>query len=420
MDVVGKDFVNGIGQGGVNRLAEDAGTLESLLNLGFDAGINLVSAKGDGGENEDSENCGHGLSIAGGYRIETMTKLAELMAKLPEGSYRLDEPLARHTTVAIGGPADVWYEARTSNDLIKAVALAKESGVPVTVVGWGSNVLVGDKGIRGLVIHNASNEITIDIQERKKSKAQSKVAEARWQADKTQGTFKYDFGDLNYAESDRPRVEVIVDSGVSLPFLIKYLLHHGVTGLQWFAGIPGTVGGAIFNNIHGGTRFFSEIVSEVTVLDGGGEIKTLSGADLGLDYDRSRFHKMKEVIVKAKLCLFKGDKERATVAAAEWARRKKIQPRNSPGCVFKNIINEDKERLGYPTTGVGYIVEHVLKMGGFRIGDAVVSTAHHNFIVNAGKATAADYLAVMQEIQKRAKAEIGIDLESEIFLLGEF
>jgi UDP-N-acetylmuramate dehydrogenase len=122
--------------------------------------------------------------------------------------------------------------------------------------------------------------------------------------------------------------------------------------------------------------------------------------------------------LEATLRLFYGDVEKARNVFVEWTKRKSLQPRNSPGCAFANLSHEDAERLGFPTTSAGYVVEHVLKMGDYRIGNAGVSTAHHNFVVNLGGATASDYLSVLGEIVRRTKDATGIDLIPEIFLLG--
>ena len=104
----------------------------------------------------------------------------------------------------------------------------------------------------------------------------------------------------------------------------------------------------------------------------------------------------------------------------EWGKRKSIQPAVSVGCVFQNISQELREKFNYPTTSVGYIIEHILHMSGFRIGDAVVSPKHSNFIVNEGNATAQQYLEIIQEIQARTKQKLKLDLKTEIFLMGEF
>lgn len=343
----------------------------------------------------------------------------ELAKCLNQDRVKFDEPLSLHTTLGIGGPADIFYETVDSGDLIKAVRLARSYGVPVTVVGGGSNILVSDKGIRGLVIKNNSNKISIGKSKKTETFLTEPVA-TRWQADASKGTFKYDFKDLDYEEWDEKRISVTIDSGVNLAVAMMRLIDQGVTGLQWYSRIPGTIGGAVFNNVHGGTHTIKEMVDKVVVLGLNGEIKSMSADELGLDYDQSRFHKSGEIIVEVVFDMYLGDKEKAKEVVTEWAKRKAIQPMNSAGCVFKNISEEDKEKHGYPTTATGYLIEHVLKMTGYKVGGAAVSTAHHNFIVNEGKATAKDFLAVRDEVIKRAKAKIGIDLESEIVLLGDF
>lgn len=344
-------------------------------------------------------------------------KLEILVKQLNPKNTKLNEPLSKHTTLKIGGPADIFYEAYDLNDLINTVKLAKLQNIPVTVLGRGSNVLISDNGIRGLVIKNLTKIIKIAGE---KPVHEDKVQVVpRWESDASKGSFRgIEFKDLDYDESDKPRIEILMDSGVDLPFAIKYLLDNEITGLQWYAGIPGTIGGAVFNNIHGGTRFLSEVLSKVKILDNELNLQDLSVKKLGIDYDKSRFHKSREIILQATFNLYKGDAEKAKFTASKWAERKKIQPRNSAGCTFANISIEQKDKLKYPTTATGYIIEHIINLSGFKIGDAAISPKHHNFIVNEGKAAAKDYLAVMKEIYKRTKEKIGIELVPEIILLG--
>jgi len=347
------------------------------------------------------------------------SKLEIFIKQLNPKHTRLKELLSEHTTLGIGGPADIFYEAHDINELVSVVKLAKLQKIPVTILGRGSNVLISDKGIRGIVIKNLAKNIQIKGEKPvNEDKIDVPNVTSRWESDHDMGTFKYEFKDLNYDESDEGRVEVIMDSGVDLTFAINYLLNEAVTGLQWFAGIPGTIGGAVFNNIHGGTRFLSEVTEKVKVLTQESEIAEIGIKELGVDYDKSRFHESGEIILQATFNLFKGDVDRAKATAQEWARRKSLQPRNTPGCAFANISQEEREKFGYPTTATGYVVEHVLNMSGYRIGDAAISKKHHNFIENEGKATAKEYIAVMREIQKRAKEKLDIHLEPEIFFLG--
>jgi UDP-N-acetylmuramate dehydrogenase len=343
-------------------------------------------------------------------------------------SIKENEPLIYRTSVRIGGSAQYFIEAHSIDNLINAVRWANESGLPVTLLGAGTNVLISDSGILGLVIRNYAEELNIADKESKKTDAEPKKQKStaadskhssRWESDQKKGTFRgIEFKDLDYDESKYPRIDVEIESGASLPKTINYLLDRGITGLQWFAGIPGTIGGAVFNNIHGGSHFLSEYIKEVEVLDSEGNNKSLKTEDLGMDYDKSRFHHSQELILKTKLTLSKGDVRRAKSTALEWRKRKSIQPKNSPGCVFKNISREDREKLGYPTTSTGYIIEHVLKMSGYSEGDAKISDVHANFIVNTGNATAEDYLKIIKMVRRRAKNETGLSLEPEIVFLG--
>ena len=334
--------------------------------------------------------------------------------------------MSSHTTLRIGGPADIFYEAKNSGELIKAVRLSRSFEVPVTVIGGGSNILVSDSGIRGLVVKNFGGKIEIRekgflgfFRNRVIPTESSSRVQARW-VGSTEGTKKYDFADLDYDESKFPDVVVSVGSGVNLQMAMQKLFNEGVTGLQWYARIPGTIGGAVYNNIHGGSHTIAEIVREVVVLDNHGGVNKIPGKSMQFDYDKSRIHRTGEVILEVILNLKKGDVEKARGMAGEWKKRKSCQPMNSAGCVFKNISEEDRIILGYPTTATGYIVEHILNMTGYKVGGAMISPDHHNFIVNTGGATAKDYLTVRDEIVRRAKETIGIELEDEIIRLGEF
>jgi UDP-N-acetylmuramate dehydrogenase len=346
------------------------------------------------------------------------TAVEKVATALKAGRIKRNIPLAPFTTLHIGGPAEMLIETHSAQELAETVASARAESVPVTILGEGSNVLISDNGIGGLVVINKSDNMKVTEPSNKVASIPIRHITPRWQSDHTKGTFKYEFADLDYDESDSPAGSVEVDSGASLPKVLTTLIAQGITGLQWFSGIPGTIGGAIVNNIHGGTHFFHEYVQSIRILTTKGKEKVLTNKNFNADYNKTNFQKTGDTLLSATLTLHKGDAERAQSVAGEWARRKSIQPRNSPGCAFSNITAEDRTRLGFPTTSVGYIVEHVLKMSEYRVGDAAISKAHHNFIVNEGNATAKDYVAVMKEIAYRAKKKTGISLKPEIFMLG--
>lgn len=346
----------------------------------------------------------------------------QLSSKFPDYDFKKDQQLAPYTTVKIGGPAEVFYLAKDRDKFEDLLSFAKKNKIQTTVLGSGANTLIADRGINGLVIVNKSGQIKI-IEDKQGSDQNIEVESeeevlARWDADNQSGSFKYEFKDLDYNENDKERVSVEIDAGVSLNMAIVSLINQGITGLQWYARIPSTIGGAVYNNIHGGTHFIGEVIESVRVMDGDGEIIVLAKKELEFGYDRSRFHHTDEVILSATFNLFKGDVDRAKHVFKEWGQRKSIQPYNSLGCVFKNISNDEKEEKGYPTTSVGYIVEHVLGMKDFSVGDAYVSEYHCAFIENKGQATASDYLQVIKTIIKEAKLKTGLTITPEIFFLG--
>lgn len=351
----------------------------------------------------------------------------ELLKFLNPEHTLVNEPLSKHTTLKIGGPADIYFQPTSTQELIDAIKNARELNVDITMLGWGSNCLVSDSGIRGLVIRNMAKNITVYRNSQEKQIEQitktDSSEEARWDSatEEQGGRTMYNFSDVYYEETGKI-IQVEADSGVDLPFFINTMLkEEKLTGLQWYGRIPGTIGGAIFNNIHGGSRFISELVDSVKVLNKYNEVETISHDKLMAGYDKSRFHTSAEIILSAVFNLLEGDVQKAWQAYQNWTISKaKLQPAISCGSVFQSIPNDLKEKLGYPTGSAGFIIEQKLKMTGFHIGDAYISEKHHNFIENKGNASAKDYLSVINEVKKRAKNELGIELELEIFLLGNF
>ena len=346
-----------------------------------------------------------------------MTLAEQLNQQFPHLKFTSEEPLAPFTTVKIGGPAEAFARIKNRTDLIAITTHAHENKIPLTILGWGANSLIADRGLRGIVIRNDTSEIILHDQLPEKIYQATEVG-ARWGADDSHGTAKYDFADLDFNERQSEKVCVTLDSGVSLPLAINVLLSKGVTGLQWYARIPASIGGAIYKNIHGGTHFISEIINTVSVITPEGKEKTIPVTELEAEYDYSRFHHSGETIISAEFLLYKGNVEQAKQVAQEWAVRKKIQPQNSLGCVFQNISPDEQKRLELPTPSIGYMVEHALNLQSLQKGDAVVSPKHAAFIENIGSATAADYLKIIRTIIDAAQEKLGIKLKPEIFFLG--
>jgi UDP-N-acetylmuramate dehydrogenase len=335
--------------------------------------------------------------------------------KFGDGKVFFDKPLSEYTVVGIGGPGEIVYEVEDHEHLIKAVKFAIVHSLPVNIIGGGSNVLVADRGLKGLVIVNRKGSYSLG-DKTKKSKIKGKP-QPRWNLDGQ--TVRYHFKDLDYDESEYERIKVTVDSGVILQKFMYDLIKQGITGLQWYSGIPGTLGGAVFNNLHGGTHFFSEVISTVKAIDSEGQEVLYDAEDLKSDYNYTIFHDNNDVIIEAELDLYLGDVAKSKYVADEWRERKhKIQPQKTLGCVFANISEEEKQKHDLPTTSVGYIIEHILEFTGYRKGNAFIPKLHHNFIETDGPAKAADYLQIIKDVKKAIFEELGIKVKPEIIAKG--
>jgi UDP-N-acetylmuramate dehydrogenase len=343
----------------------------------------------------------------------------DLIKKFGADKLKFNEPLGKYTTIGLGGPAQALLRPESNEELQDAAKFAFERDIPLSVLGGGSNTLIADRGIEGLVILNRSGSYKIGERNETKSQKQleASIPKARWELDGK--TVRYHFKDLDYDETDEDRIRVTVDSGVNMFKFLYELISKGITGLQWYAGIPGTVGGAIFNNIHGGTHFLSEVVNNVRALTPEGELIEFDAEDLSGDYDYTKFHEESYVILDAVLNLYLGNPKKAKYVADEWRKRKqKVQPQKSLGCAFANISQEEREELDFPTTSVGYIVEHQIEFSGYGVGQAYISKAHHNFIEVKPDASSADYLQVMKDVKQAVKEKFDIDLVPEIMFKG--
>lgn len=350
---------------------------------------------------------------------------SEFLSEIVEFKPKLSEPLGPFTTWKIGGPADVLIELDDSQKLIELITLAIRYNLPYTILGNGSNVLISDNGIAGLVIINHSKNIQI-LEKNSENYTISGIDEGQFNPyiqprhiENSGEQEYYSFSDLDYVETGE-RLKVKFDSGVTIPYAIAWSLKNNLTGLQWFAGIPGTIGGALYNNIHGGTKHFSDNFYSATVFDPETKkTKEYYFNDFHFGYDQSLLRENKKlVVVDVTLSLFKGDTEKAKYVANEWTKRKRIQPRLSCGSVFQCITLEQQKTLSYPTPSAGYITDKILGMKGQKQGNVWVSDKHANFIENLGDGKASDVLFLMHEIKNKAKEKSGVNLIPEINLLG--
>jgi len=323
--------------------------------------------------------------------------------------------LAPLTTFKIGGPAEYLLEAASVDELVEAVVWARKRRLPVTILGGGSNILISDQGIKGLVIANRAHYWqTVEGKASKPRQTQTGKARICLPGEKVR------FADLYYKE-EGPVVKVRADSGTHLGGFIGELLLEGITGLQWFVGIPGTVGGAVFNNIHAGHLFLGQLVDRVEILDKKNQRKLVTKKDCQFGYDCSRFQKNEEIILRVDFVLKQGDAARAREFIVPWLTYRGWRyPVPSAGCIFKNLDEETQRRLGFPTPSWGYIIDKVLGLKGRRMGGAKIADTHSAFIVNEdNKATAKDVLALIELVRKKSKEKLGVEPKLEIFIFGE-
>jgi len=285
------------------------------------------------------------------------------------GNVFFDEPMSNHTSFRIGGPADVLIIPNDLNDIKHILKLAEDRKVPIYVIGNGTNLLVRDYGIRGIVIKiaNTFNDITVDGK------------------------------------------KIISGAGVRLSNLLKIATETGLTGIEFVAGIPGTVGGAIVMNAGSHIGSLSGVISEVAVMDFSGYIHTLSNAECEFGYRESIFQHENMIILKATITLKRGEKANIQEKVKRiMKKRGKTQPLDKPsaGCIFRNPKGYSAAKL---------IEKAGLK--GKRINDAQISTIHSNFIVNLGKAKASDVLALINLVQREIMRKFGVFLYPEVRII---
>ena len=292
-----------------------------------------------------------------------------------------DEPLSPYTTFRIGGPADLLYDATSADDLANVVIAAREAGIPYFVLGLGANILIGDRGFRGLVIRNAAREIRFN-----------------------------------------PDGRVWCESGVIMRDLIAEAVHRGWSGLEHYVGIPSTVGGAVWQNLHflspapdrERTMFIEEVFDSAELLDERGVRRTVDTAYMRFGYDTSVLHHGREIALTVTFRLSRGDAavmHRVMQENLSWrgARHPWLDIHPSAGSIFKKIEG----------VGAGRLIDQC-GLKGFRVGDAQISHIHANIMVNLGHATASDVRALIAHAQQCVLEKFDQRLEPEIGFIGEF
>ena len=338
-----------------------------------------------------------------------ISKLEKLLPELKK-----DVLLKGYSTFRIGGPADFFYEAKTEKDFVTAIKVCRKLKIPFFILGKGSNILFDDKGFRGLVVRNAVSEVKVLKRFKKTSKKQI-LSDAHYLPAHSKKYLQFD--DLDYQQEPFD-TEVEVLAGTPVQYLIQQTLGKGLTGLQWFAGIPGSVGGAVVYNIHGGKKLFGDYVKDITVIDKNNKIRKIKHKDLGFAYDLSNIQKENYIILKATVLLSLGNIKKANYVYREWLKRKlKVQPQiNCAGSVFQNFPATLIKKAGFPTSSAGWFIDQC-GLKGKKVGGVQVSEKHANFIINLGNGTSTDVKKLIKIIKEKVKKKFGLKLKEEILIL---
>lgn len=305
-------------------------------------------------------------------RIMNQNFYDELKKILSEEQISLQEPMESHTTFRIGGPADYFLTPRTNEEVQKIVACCREYEIPYYIVGNGSNLLVSDQGYRGVIIQIFKNMNEIKVEE----------------------------------------TEVTAQAGALLSTIAARALERELTGFEFAAGIPGTIGGACVMNAGAYGGEMKDVLKEVTVMNQEGEIITLPVEELELGYRTSRIAKEGWIVLEAKIALAVGDADQIK-AIMDDLKEKRVS----------------KQPLEYPSAGStfkrpeGYFAGKLIQdsnLRGFTVGGAQVSEKHCGFVINKDHATAADVNELIRQVSGKVNEKFGVTLEPEVKRLGEF
>ena len=282
------------------------------------------------------------------------------------------EPMGKHTTFRIGGPADLFVAPENTDEIKKLIAICKEEEVPYFILGNGSNLLVSDKGYRGVIIQLYRS-----------------------------------FGQITLKEN-----EIHAQAGAPLSGIAAMAREASLTGFEFAGGIPGTLGGAVVMNAGAYGGEMKEVLKEVTVLTPEGEVVTLQARELQMGYRTSIIKESGYIVLEAVISLKKGDQDEIKSRMQELAG-----------------MRSSKQPLSYPSAGStfkrpeGYFAGKLIMdsgLRGYQVGGAQVSEKHCGFVINTGNATAKDVTTLMADVQRIVMEKFGVKLEPEVKFLGEF
>ena len=298
------------------------------------------------------------------------------------GRLQTNVRLAPFTTFKIGGPADYYIDARSADELAAAISIARSSSIPFFLLGMGANIVIGDGGFRGLVIHNMAQAMQVDLDKK----------------------------------------QIFTESGaIVYPDLIELAVANTLSGLEHYVGIPSTVGGALWQNLHflsppperERTMFIEEVLLEAEILTEEGERKTVPLAYFDFGYDYSTLHIREDIVLTATFQMEEGDQERMRYIMQEnlaWRRERHppLDTEPSAGSIFKKIEG----------IGAGRLIDQC-GLKGTRIGGIEITHRHANIMINRGGGTAADLKKMIAHVQEVVERETGYALETEVKFIGE-
>jgi len=317
------------------------------------------------------------------------TLQTQLQQAFPDLPWQFDYALSAQTYFKVGGPAEAYLELDDREQLVAVINYCHDHQLSLTIFGGGSNVIVSDKGIPGVVLKLTNDDFVV-------------------------------------VEKKADRGLVRAGAGLKTALLVRKTVDEGLTGLEYFLGVPGNVGGAVYNNAHYLKDLISEHLVRVEIINEQGQAEWLDHEACQFDYDYSRFQETKEVILQAEFSLAKGTTEESQEKIREaTVYRAETQPLGLPssGCIFQNTPNTPKLKELFPQYADkkyvpgGFLIDQA-GLKGAKQGDIEVSNKHAAFFINTGQGTARDIQQLINRVKSTVKEKFGAELKEEVFWLG--
>ena len=320
-----------------------------------------------------------------------MSIFNQLQQNFPQLDFKHQYNLTPQTYFKIGGEAEVYLELSQREQIIEVITFCKKNNIKLTILGGASNVVISDNGISGLVLHLKNDQLVV----------------------------------LNQI-AENGKLLIKVGAGLKTALLVKKTIDLGCTGLELFLGVPGTVGGAVFNNAHYLENLISDHIYQVEIITQAGEVETINNQECQFEYDSSRFHNTNEIILEVIFALKKGSlKDSQELIKKATRYRAGTQPLGLPssGCIFKNTPNSPYLKKLFPKfrnnlfISAGLLIDKA-GLKGIRVGGVEVSNKHAAFFINIENGTAVDLKKLVKLVKNKVKDKFGVELKEEIFYLS--